>query len=95
MLKAKVKKNLAAAAYTLAITFAIGRWASCMAFLERGYEAAGGEYLIMPVVCVAAWKAINYLFDTMEGLKHERKCKEDHARYGKRAPGQRPERPYR
>lgn len=68
MLKAKAKKKLAAAAYTLAITFAVGRWAACMAFLERGYKAAGGEYLIMPAVCMAAWKAINYLFDTMEDL---------------------------
>lgn len=71
MFKGTMKRNLAATAYTLAITFAVGRWASCMAYLERGYKAVGGEYIMLPVVLMVAWKAINYLFDTMEDLEYE------------------------
>lgn len=86
MRKTKAKKNLAAAAYALAVTFAVGRWASCMAFLERGYEAAGGEFLMMPVVCIAAWKAINYLFNTMEDLDMSEKARKKSTRSKTRAP---------
>ena len=76
MIKKKAGRNLAAAAYTLAVTSAIGKWAVHIAYLERGYKAVGGEGFLIIMVCLAAWKAINYLFDTMEDLKHERDCKE-------------------
>ncbi len=75
MIKGKAKRNLVAVAYTLAITFAIGKWTIYMAYLERGYEAIGGEYCLVPMVCWMAWKTINYFFDTMEDLEHERSRK--------------------
>jgi len=75
MKKKCVFKNLAAVAYTLAVTYAVGKCAICMAYLERGYKAVGGEYCLIPMVCWAAWKAINYLFDTLEDLEDERNCK--------------------
>lgn len=71
MVKRKATRNLIAAAYTLAVTFSVGRWAVCMAYLERGYRAVGGEYLLILAVCRIAWKAVNYLFDTLEDSQYE------------------------
>lgn len=75
MIKGKVKRNLVAVAYTLAVTFAIGKWAIWYAYLERGYDAVGGEYLLIIMAYWGAWKAINYFFDTLEDLEHERSRK--------------------
>lgn len=74
-IKEKITRNLVAIAYTLAVTFAVGKWAIYAAYLERGYEAVGGEYCLMFMVCWMAWKAINYLFNTLEDLEYERNCK--------------------
>ena len=71
MIRRRIVRNLAAAAYTLAVTFAVGRWAVHAAYLERGYEAAGGEYCLVLMVCWMAWKAINYLFNTLEDMEYE------------------------
>ncbi len=71
MNKGEIARNLVAYAYTMMVTIAVGKWAICMAYLERGYEAIGGEYCLIPMVCWMAWKAINYLFDTLEDLKYE------------------------
>ena len=76
MIKGKVIRNLLTAAYTLAVTFFVGKWAICMAYLERGYEAVGGEYCLIPLVGWTAWKAVNHLFDTLEDLKHEQNREE-------------------
>lgn len=62
------KRVLVTVLWSLAVTYAIGRWAFHFAYLERGYEAVGGEYMLVPMVCWGAWKAINYLFDSMEEL---------------------------
>lgn len=70
MKKKCVFRNLAAAAYTLAVTYAVGKCAIFMAYLERGYKAVGGEYCLIPLACWAAWKAINYLLDKLEDLEH-------------------------
>lgn len=43
-IKEKIIRNLVAIVYTLAVTFAVGKWAIYAAYLERGYEAVGGEY---------------------------------------------------
>ena len=59
-------------AYTLAVTFSLGKWSIYMACLERGYEAAGGEYCFIFVVGWAAGMAIGYFFDTLEDFKYER-----------------------
>lgn len=76
MIKRKVIRNLVAVSYTLAVTFFAGKWIICMAYLERGYEAVGGEYCLMPLIGWMAWKAVHYLFDTLEDLKYEQNCKE-------------------
>ena len=67
-----LKRDLIAVIWTLLVTYAIGKWAFHLAYIERGYEAVGGEYLLIPVVYWGAWKAINYLFDSLEELENER-----------------------
>ena len=70
----KIIRNLVAIVYTIAVTYAVGKWAIYAAYIERGYEAVGGEYCLILMVCWMAWKAINYLFDTLEALKNEQNC---------------------
>lgn len=67
-----MKRDLIAVIWSLLVTGAISKWAFHVAYLERGYKAVGGEYLVILVAYVAAWKAINYLFDSLEELESER-----------------------
>lgn len=75
-----LKRDLIAVIWTLLVTYAIGKWAFHLAYIERGYEAVGGEYLLIPVVYWGAWKAINYLFDSLEELENERNCRKKRSR---------------
>lgn len=68
-----LKRDLIAVIWTLLVTYAIGKWSFHLAYIERGYKAVGGEYLLVPMVYWGAWKAINYLFDSLEELENERK----------------------
>lgn len=43
-----LKRDLIAVIWTLLVTYAIGKWAFHLAYIERGYEAVGGEYLLIP-----------------------------------------------
>lgn len=72
MRRKRLKRELIAILWTLIVTYAIGKWSFHLAYIERGYEAVGGEYLLIPAVYWGAWKAINYLFDSMEELEYER-----------------------
>lgn len=56
--------------YTLAVTFMTGKWAVGYAYKERGYDAVGGEYGLIFLICLLAWNVINYMFDAMEDLRH-------------------------
>lgn len=67
-----LKRDLIAVIWTLLVTYAIGKWAFHLAYIERGYEAVGGEYLLILAVYWGAWKAINCLFDSLEELENER-----------------------
>ena len=75
MLKRKTVRNFTSIIYTLAVTLAVWKWAVYMAYLERGYNAIGGEYCLTFMVSWIAWKVINYLFNTLEDLEYERHCK--------------------
>lgn len=66
-------RGLAELGLTLAVTYTVGKWAFHAAYLERGYEAAGGEYLLVLLVCVAAYKVIHYIFDVLEAERREYK----------------------
>ena len=37
-----LKRDLIAVIWTLLVTYAIGKWAFHLAYIERGYEAVGG-----------------------------------------------------
>lgn len=71
-MKKTLKRDLIAVIWTLLVTFAIGKWAFHIAYIERGYESVGGEYMLVLMVYWIAWKSINYLFDSLEELEHER-----------------------
>lgn len=71
----RLARGLVETAYTLAVTFFVGKWAVHTAYLERGYRAIGGEYLLILVTYWAAWKTIHYLFDALEEMDYERRCK--------------------
>lgn len=71
-MRKKMLRELIVAIWTLLVTFAIGKWALHIAYIERGYEAVGGEYLLIIMAYLLAWKSINYLFDSLEELEHER-----------------------
>lgn len=59
-------------AYSFIVTYAIGKWAFYYAYMERGYEAMGGEYLLIPVTFYLAYKIIHFLFDVLEETRHAR-----------------------
>lgn len=75
-----MKRDLIAVIWSLLVTGGISKWAFHVAYLERGYKAVGGEYLVILVAYVAAWKAINYLFDSLEELESERNRRKKRSR---------------
>ena len=80
MRRKRLKRELIAIVWTLLVTYAIGKWSFHLAYIERVYEAVGGEYLLIPAVYWGAWKAINYLFDSMEELEYERQRRKKRSR---------------
>lgn len=68
-------RGMAESTYALVVMIAVGKWAIYMAYLERGYEAVGGEYCLMIMAYWVAWKIIHYLFDALEDWDYERKNK--------------------
>lgn len=75
-----LKRDLIAVIWTLLVTYAIGKWAFHLAYIERGYEVVGGEYLLILAVYCGAWKAINCLFDSLEELENERNRRKKRSR---------------
>ena len=53
--------------YSLAVMFMVGQWAVRYAFMERGYVAAGGEYLFILLVAWGAYQVIDIFFSELEG----------------------------
>ncbi|MCI8673091.1 MAG: hypothetical protein HFI89_06335 [Lachnospiraceae bacterium] len=66
-------RSLAELGLTLAVTYTVGKCAVYAAYLERGYEAMGGEYLLNLLTCVAAYKVIHHIFDVLEAERREYK----------------------
>ena len=52
-----LKRDLIAVIWTLLVTYAIGKWSFHLAYIERGYEAVGGEYLLIPVVYLGSMES--------------------------------------
>lgn len=75
-MKERLIRNLVVLVYTVGIAYMIGTWAIKFAYLERGYRAIGGEYLLIPMVAWVAYKVINIFFDVLEETIYaERSCK--------------------
>ena len=49
--------------FSLSITAAAGIWAIQKAYEDRGYEAIGGEYLLIPLVFVLVYWILGYVFE--------------------------------
>lgn len=57
--------------YSLSVTYFFGKWAVAYAYAERGYEAFGGEYLLILLCFITSFYAIRKLFEYVGG-KHGR-----------------------
>ncbi len=66
--------------YASAVTYAIGKWSISYAYLERGYEAVGGEVLILPAVWWVAYKLVHHFCNILEAEKHAEKRKKIRSR---------------
>lgn len=66
-------RSLAELGLTLTVTYTVGKCAIHAAYLERGYEAAGGEHLLILLVCAASYKVIHYIFSILEDERREYK----------------------
>ena len=53
-----MKRDLIAVIWSLLVTGAISKWAFHVAYLERGYKAVGGEYLVILVAYVVHGKQL-------------------------------------
>lgn len=67
---------LVVTAYAAVITYMVGKWGFFMAYMERGYEAVGGEYLLIPMTYCTAGSAMHYFISALEGLKRGKDCNE-------------------
>ncbi len=59
------KYHIISAIYSLAITYMVGKWAINVAYMERGYEAVGSEYMLILITYVVAWRSCNKLFEKL------------------------------
>lgn len=57
--------------YSLSVTYFVGRWAIAYAYTERGYEAYGGEYLLILFCFITNFYMIRKFLKTLGG-SHER-----------------------
>lgn len=71
MLK-RLIRQLMQAAMAMAVTFQAGNWAVRYAYENRGYEAAGGEYLFIPIVYLGVYAGSCWLFDMLEEIRWNR-----------------------
>lgn len=60
------------AVYVTAVTYMAGKWAIHYAYLERGYDAVGGENLFIPMVAWTAYKLINVFLKVLEDEMYAR-----------------------
>ena len=71
---------LISASYAAVITYMVGKWGFCMAYMERGYEAVGGEYLLIPMTYWAAGGAMHCFINALEEWKHGQNSKKGRSR---------------
>ena len=59
-------RKLIEACCVLAVTYLAAMWSLRYAYQTRGYEAVGGEYLFILMVCRLSYRAVAGLFDALE-----------------------------
>lgn len=59
-------------AAAMAVTNFAGNWAVRYAYENRGYLAAGGEYLFIPVVFLSAYAGCSWFLDILEEIRWRR-----------------------
>lgn len=64
-----IYQQLVEAGFALAVTYAAGKWAVQYAYIERGYEAVGGEYIFILAVYWVAYKLIQFVFNIIGALR--------------------------
>ena len=77
MKKKYIVRQLVETGYAVGATYAIGRWGIAYAYMERGYEAVGGEYALILGTYLVAHTVISYLFKALEeqrDAKREKLC---------------------
>lgn len=62
----RIRRSTVVMVYVLTVTYMAGKWAIRYAYLDRGYDAIGGEYLFIPMVAWAAYKLINIFLNVLE-----------------------------
>lgn len=48
-----IRRLAVVAVYVVAVTYMAGKWAIRYAYLERGYDAIGGEYFFIPMMALS------------------------------------------
>lgn len=80
MLLKQIVRDLLEVGYALAVTFGIGKWAFRYAYLERGYDAVGGEFVLVLIAFCVAYRVIHFFFDVLEEMAYERSRKKRRSR---------------
>lgn len=65
-MKREIIGQLLRAAYALLIAFMVGKWALHAAYAKRGYEAVGGEYILILAAFWLAWKVFGIFIKAVE-----------------------------
>ncbi len=77
-MRKQTKYQLTAVMGALAVTVIVGKWAIYYAYLERGYKAVGGEYLLILVTYLMVHKGIHYFLNWRK--KYAGRCKKRRSR---------------
>ena len=48
--------------FSFSVAYFVSLWATASAYAERGYRACGGEYLLIAVAFITAYRAISQFF---------------------------------
>ena len=62
----KAVRMIIGAIYAAAFAIVVGSWGICYAYIERGYIAFGGEYLLFPIAFVVAYRAMQFIVRILE-----------------------------
>lgn len=66
LLKHEAVRQLIECVYCLVVTYGIGHWAIVTAHNSRGYDAVGGEYILILAVYLIAWVTIHKFLEELE-----------------------------